>query len=131
MNKKITAGLILGILLVLSGCSSDPGTGSQNASQNAGQSLNDKLIFFYGDTCPHCKKVEEFFAQNKVTEKISFSQKEVYNNKDNGALLSEKAAECGLKQDEIGVPLLWDNGKCLTGDVDIIDYFNKKINEKK
>jgi glutaredoxin len=88
------------------------------------------MILFYGEGCPHCAKVEEFINQNKVKEKISFEMKEIYYNSQNNALFRKKAAACGLPPAGLGVPLLWyDSNKCLVGDVDIINFFNQKINE--
>lgn len=82
-----------------------------------------KMIFFYGDTCPHCKNVEDYMAQNNIRERLKFQELEVYNNKSNARLLGEKAKECGLDTSQgIGVPFFWDGQKCLLGDKDIINY---------
>jgi len=86
-----------------------------------------QLIFFYGDGCPHCAKVEEYFRQNQVEEKIKFSQKEVYHNKNNADELRQKAKSCGLPLDSIGVPFLWTGDRCLIGDRDIINFFKQKV----
>jgi len=95
---------------------------SQN-NQSAGQ-----IILFYGDGCPHCANVEKYIADNNLESKISFAQKEVYKNQSNAKELEDKAKICGLPADSIGVPFLWDNGKCLVGDKDIIDFFKQKTN---
>jgi glutaredoxin len=89
-----------------------------------------KITFFYGETCPHCKNVEKFFADNKVEDKISFDKKEVYNDQDNAALLAEKAKICNIPIEGMGVPFLWDgeNSQCLMGDQPIIDFFKQKLN---
>jgi len=100
--------------------------------KTAGQTKNtsSEIILFYGNGCPHCAKVEQYLSENKVSDKISFSQKEVFSNKDNSALLGEKAHFCGLNTSSIGVPFLWDgpSGKCLVGDEEIINYFKQKLN---
>jgi len=90
-----------------------------------------QLIFFYGIGCPHCANVEKFFEENKIKEKIQFEEREVYFNKDNAKLLVSIAKEkCGFKENEIGVPFLWDgeNSKCIVGDQPIIDFFKQKLN---
>ena len=81
------------------------------------------IILFYGIGCPHCAKVEEFIKENKVDEKISFQEKEVYFNKNNANELLEKAKKCGIPENEIGVPLLWDGSRCFVGEVEIINFF--------
>jgi|WetSurMetagenome_2_1015567.scaffolds.fasta_scaffold62363_2 glutaredoxin len=93
---------------------------------------DDKIILYYGATCPHCLKVEQFMADNKIEEKISITKKEVYNDKNNAAELGEKAHQCGLDTSSIGIPFLWDGpeAKCLVGDEDIINFFKIKSSSK-
>jgi glutaredoxin len=92
--------------------------------------IPEKIVFFYGIGCPHCQKVEEFIKENKIKEKISFEEKEVYLNKENAKLLTEMAKKCGINENEIGVPFLWDGEKekCIIGDEPIIEFFKEKLN---
>ena len=92
---------------------------------------SSSIIFFYGNTCPHCAKVEKFFEEENIRSKINFQSLEVYQNKDNANLMIQKAEACGLKPEELGVPFLYDSGKCLIGDTPIIDYFKNKISSSK
>jgi len=92
--------------------------------------LNESgLILFYGLGCPHCAKVESFIKENKIQEKISIEQREVYFNNDNQKLLMEAAKDCRLNENRIGVPFLWDkkNHDCIIGDQPIIDFFKNKL----
>ena len=91
---------------------------------------SSSIIFFYGDSCPHCKNVEKYFQENDMRNRISFEEKEVYKNANNAKILNEKAKKCDIKENEIGVPLLWAYGKCYMGDEEIIKFFNEKIDEK-
>lgn len=102
----------------------------ESANMNAREEAEGQIILFYGDGCPHCVKVEEFIKENKVDEKISFEQKEVYHNKNNANELAAKAEICGLPTDSIGVPFLWSGSKCFVGDRDIIEFFKQQSNEK-
>jgi glutaredoxin len=70
--------------------------------------------------------VEKYIEENKIQDKISFTQKEVYYNQNNAKELEAKAKICGLPTDSIGVPFLWDGEKCLIGDQDIINFFSAK-----
>jgi glutaredoxin len=111
----IIALVIIAILLIW---------GRQQNSSTA-VSSTDK-IFFYGDTCPHCKNVEEFMAANGTRNKLSFQELEVYNNQANAKLLGQTAQKCGLDTSAgIGVPFFYDGSKCLMGDQDIINYFKQ------
>lgn len=84
------------------------------------------IILFYGDGCPHCKIVDDFINQNKIEDKIKFTRLEVFNNKNNAKILSDKAVVCGLDTSQIGVPFLWDGQSCFMGDVDVIKFFEDK-----
>jgi glutaredoxin len=85
-----------------------------------------KMILFYGDTCPHCKNVEEYINANNVKAKLSFQELEVYNNKVNAKLLGDKAKQCGLDTSQgVGVPFFFDGQNCISGDQDIINFFQK------
>ena len=92
-------------------------------NQDSKKIISTTLIFFYGSGCPHCQIVEKYFADNKIAEKIKFDQKEVYAHPKNSALLVQYAKKCGINENEIGVPLLWNGSKCAVGDQAIIDYF--------
>lgn len=96
-------------------------------SKSKTNQVSEKAILFYGIGCPHCSKVEEFIKENKIKEKISFEEKEVYFNRENARLLVKKAKECGFKENAIGVPFLWDGKNCIVGEEPIISFFREKL----
>mgnify|MGYP000428984282 CR=1 FL=1 len=98
-------------------------------SFSSNQELKE-IVLFYGIGCPHCAKVEEFIKENKIKEKIAFSEKEVYFNRDNARKLIEIAKMCGFNENEVGVPFLWDgeNQRCVVGDEPIIRFFKQRLN---
>lgn len=116
MKKIFTILLLLSFILVLSGCQS---------------SDDSKIIFYYSLTCPHCKNVEDYVANNNVKDKINFQEKEVSENEDNAADFVDKVQKCNIKPEEAGVPLLWDGESetCLLGDEPIIGYFFQKMKD--
>ena len=82
------------------------------------------IIFFYSNTCPHCKNVEDFVAQNNIADKIKFISLEVSENQANAQLFINTGESCKLGSDSLGaVPMLYDGSKCYVGDVDIINFF--------
>ncbi|MHB8903580.1 MAG: hypothetical protein ACYC40_00540 [Patescibacteria group bacterium] len=84
------------------------------------------MILFYGDTCPHCKKVAEYIDANNVRAKFKFQELEVYNNQNNSRLMAKKAVGCGLDTSQgLGVPFFFDGKNCLVGDQNIINFFQK------
>lgn len=86
----------------------------------------EQPILFYSNYCPHCQNVEKYINENNIKEKYSFTELEVADNQDNAVILAQKAAKCGIDTDNIGVPLLFDNGACFLGDIDITTYLSSK-----
>jgi len=96
-------------------------------ARSAGGGLPEGVVLYYGDGCPHCAKVDAFITENNVEQKVQFIRKEVYNNKSNARELAKAAKQCGLPTDNIGIPFLWTGTQCLTGEVDIIAFFQKQL----
>ncbi|MDD5103172.1 MAG: hypothetical protein PHX93_02110 [Candidatus Peribacteraceae bacterium] len=96
-------------------------------ARSSGSALPGGMVLYYGDGCPHCANVEAFVQGNDVESKVSFSRKEVYLNKSNARELARVAKHCGLPTDSIAVPLFWTATQCLTGDKDIIAFFQQQL----
>jgi len=122
MNKQIIGFILIAVLLITGTYFWKTKTSSNTANTNG----NSEIILYFGDTCPHCKIVEEFLQTNKIAEKVSFIEKEVYNNAANAADLADKAKKCGMPTDSIGVPFLWDGEKCYAGQIEVTDFFKQK-----
>jgi len=88
----------------------------------------DKVILFVRNDCPHCQIVEQWLEDKtaiKTNSGLVF--KEVSLNKDNSQLLLTSALQCQLDSSQgLGVPFLFDQGKCIIGDQPIIDYLGEK-----
>jgi glutaredoxin len=122
MNRKKIITIILIILAVVVLLAI-----SRTVSQKQASSAASEMILFYGETCPHCKIVEQYLDDNKVRARVKFQELEVYNNKANAALLAKKAKTCNLDTTKgLGVPLFFDGQNCLTGDQEIINFFKTK-----
>jgi len=92
---------------------------------------DSNLVLFYGDTCPHCKDVDEFISQNKIEEKIKINKFEVYNNKLNASLMTQMVKDnCLDKLDPQGlpVPFLINSSEkdCFIGTTDITNHLTEK-----
>ncbi len=86
------------------------------------------LVFFYGNTCPHCKDVDIWMKKNKVEKTLNIQKKEVYDSATNALALKEAAKQCGLATNTIGVPFLYTPEKtCLIGTPAIIEYLKKLL----
>jgi len=107
--------IILGVLLL-----------SKNGSSSGGHLPSPaEYEFYWGESCIHCKNVEDFLSSWDKKDKLSLPRFEVQNNRDNANKLIQRGRDCKLSQDSIGsVPLLvTPEGKCLLGDTPIIEYF--------
>ncbi|MFA5230582.1 MAG: hypothetical protein WC422_04350, partial [Candidatus Paceibacterota bacterium] len=62
-----------------------------------------KMTLFYSDTCPHCKNVEKYIADNNVKTKVDLNEMNV-NNEDSVQVLLAIVQKCELSQESIGVP---------------------------
>ena len=133
-NKIIIPTILFTVVLIFSffALSQEKDKSQPQANEPTSQEnqQSSQIILFYGDGCPHCAIVEEYIRENSTSDKISFTQKEVYYNQNNAKELETKAKICGLPTDSIGVPFLWDGEDCLIGDQDIINFFEQKTNRQ-
>jgi len=79
-----------------------------------------KLYFFYGDTCPHCKKAEVFLENLKEKYPLlEISSYEVFGSRENAKLLLQLFEACG-EEKRVRVPAIF------IGDEVIIGYLNEE-----
>lgn len=137
MNKKTVIVLLLSLIAILGWVvieaikENTPVSNQQEQvllqTQDNNSEGENRVILYYGATCPHCEVVEEWLEENpKIKEKSGLTAKEVYENQKNSRELAEKVRECQIEESAgIGVPFLYDNGQCIIGDQLIIDYLKE------
>jgi glutaredoxin len=92
----------------------------------------EELVYYYGSTCPHCSEVSAWIEAEKIKEKLpSLKKREVYQNEANNKMLEQAAIECGLDPTAIGVPFVYDNGKCYVGSIEAKEILKKKSRTQK
>jgi len=80
--------------------------------------------YFWGDGCPHCAEVQNFFDSWEGYGEANIEKKEAWNNFINAKLMKARAKYCGIPGNKIGVPFLFTpEGECFIGDEPIIDFF--------
>jgi glutaredoxin len=89
--------------------------------------MGSPITLYFRPDCSHCRNVEKFLEENQVSEKVPFNQKNVSNDQKNVEELMERANLCKLNPRDIGVPFLWTGEKCLSGEVEIIDFFKQQM----
>jgi hypothetical protein len=98
----------------------------QKNSQNEVLTSPSDIVLYYGQECSHCKIVEQYIADNGITEKVAFAKKETWHNAQNNAEFQERAIACKLETKDIGVPLLYSGGKCYLGKIQVMDFLKKE-----
>lgn len=93
------------------------------AQENPGKK---KAYYFFGEQCPHCKIVDEYFQANGIYEKYEITKLEVVSNPFNGKLFLEFGKAFGVS-DWGGVPAIVFGDKYLLGDKPIIENFSREI----
>jgi len=94
-------------------------------------SFAQEYIFFYGNGCSHCAKVEEFFNENNIGEKYDLELKEIYFNRDNLKEFQSYIDRLWIDSSKAGVPFLVIDNKneCdyVAWDKKIISFFQEKL----
>lgn len=137
MKKEYIIGaavafLFLGITYaayVMSGSSQSSATTSTKVTTHALKKSD--FIYFWGSTCPHCKDLNDWIKKNNIDEKLTYKKLEVFYNKKNSNLMEEAAQICSLPQDQVGVPFVYDNGKCYIGTPNAQEHFTEKVKQIK
>lgn len=145
IKKVITVLIVIAVLVGLYQITSKKPTFSPNLDLNQNISFktnpattgtdtteqNPDLILFYGNTCPHCKLVEDFISKNKIDQKLKIGLLEVYENKSNTTIFAnmvQKICPDQLNSSGLPVPFLIDqkDKKCTVGDQPVIQYLTEK-----
>ena len=91
----------------------------------------DKIIFFWGQGCPHCAKVEGYIQKNQLDKLFNIERKEIYFNQKNREEFLATCQEHNIPTNKSGVPLALIDGQCLIGDKPIIEALAAKQQETK
>ena len=96
-----------------------------------GFSFAQEYIFFYGNGCSHCAKVEKFFDENDIENKYDLEMKEIYFNRDNLKDFQWYIEKLWIDSSKAWVPfLVIDNeNECeyVAWDKKIISFFQEKL----
>lgn len=153
-SSSTTALIVIVILVIIIGSavyfakknannsnSNNSNTAQENTNGTANNNGSDSrevistpdadIMIFYGTTCPHCKKVNEYIVENNIDKIVKLQHLEVYNDKGNLELMKQKLGQCkNLSEDDKGgVPFMYTPDTCLVGDTPIIDYLKEKAGQ--
>lgn len=133
--KKIIAAtavllIILVAIMVMNGPAEDKKAEEVQAIAEAAGNFKSDMIYYYGDENVYCKNIEKFMKDNKIESIITFAKKEVWHDGSNDMEMKERAKQCGLKPEKIGVPMIWSGGKCYVGQVEVQNFLKKEAGLK-
>jgi len=124
MDKKtiITFSLIGGAIIALAVFLffQSPGSGVNLAE------LEGKITYYYRDDCPHCQNILNFIEENKISEKVGFTKKELSTDAASSREFLAVVKKCGIAAEEAGVPLVYADGQCFLGEPKVMELFKKK-----
>lgn len=130
MDKKTLGGIIVAVL-VLGGIAWWGMKGGNEAGSNVAASTPvTGTVYYFGAECPHCKVINEFLEKEKIAEKVQFVKKEVWHDKANQTEMMQAAKQCNLDTKSLGVPFVFDNGTCYSGEPDVKKFFSDKAGIK-
>lgn len=90
-----------------------------------------EYTLFYGNGCPHCAEVEQYFEDANILKTFDVQEKEVFYNKKNLTEFNGYLKKHNLTYDRIGVPFLiitsGENCDYINGSAHIIAYFSGQL----
>ncbi|HOG15458.1 MAG TPA: cytochrome c biogenesis protein [Candidatus Absconditabacterales bacterium] len=96
-------------------------------------SFAQDYVYFYGNGCTHCAKVEKFFDENDVVSKYNVKELEIYFNRNNLKTFSDYIEKLEIDKNKAGVPFLVidSENECdyVAGDKKIIGFFQEKLTQ--
>lgn len=132
--KKVVAIIVAFMLIIVFaiiawGSGQSKVTSKDVTMVEAAGEFKPDMIYFYGQECARCKNIDQFVKENKIDEKISFTQKEVWHDGSNVMEMQERAKECQLDPEKVGVPFLWARGKCYIGEVEVEKFLKTEVSK--
>ena len=92
-----------------------------------GQETNKKkVIYFYAETCTHCKLVNDYFQSNNIYDKYDIQKIEASDSK-NIEYLNKFFDAFNVPAEKRGYPVIFFADKMISGDQPIIDNFTIEI----
>jgi len=85
--------------------------------------------YFYGQGCPHCKRVEPFINQIEQGHSLIVHKYEIYQQRNNVALLNQYFDMYAVPTDQRGIPAVFVSNSYLVGDAPILSRFEEVISE--
>ena len=83
-------------------------------------SVNSAPVLFIDKSCPFCEQTVDELKFREFDKKTNLRIKSLEGNSLNQREFRQKSAECEIESSQVGVPLLYYNGECFKGKVEIL-----------
>jgi len=104
---------------------------TKSVKTNSLSLAKNRIYYFYGSTCTHCKDLEAFLQKNEAYQKLKITKLEVFEDQNNGLLMGKAGQICKLNDNEgMGVPMIFFNNQCFIGTPEAESFFKGKLNNK-
>ncbi len=81
---------------------------------------NSTHTLFVDDSCPHCEATITYIDELKFSDKVKITIKNIDKSGRSKKDFEEAVSHCEFKDDEIGIPLLYTENKCVKGTSQIL-----------
>ena len=102
-----------------------PGIGVDEPKASVSGTQN--VTFFYEPTCPHCKIVDAFIAENGLGALFNIIKVDVTSNQASRTDMERVQADCMPNATERRVPFVVQNRTCAMGEHDAIQFFKNLV----
>ena len=116
-RRVVLLFLAFTVLFVVAWFVDDGGSGVNNAAGSVGS--NVKVVYFYGEGCPHCARVKPLI-DGLESRGVRVQRFEVFVNRDNLRLLNEYFERFNVPVADRGVPAVFIGDSYLVGDANIL-----------
>lgn len=129
-KKKLYIGIGIALFILVATFISYSFSNQETQKINAVKLDKNSLIYFYGSTCLHCIELSKFLEDSGINKKVAYQKLEVFSNPTNQELMNQAGLDCKLDTTQgMGVPFIYDKGKCYIGTPDAEKFFQEKANQ--
>ena len=97
--------------------------GSSGETAPAAVPAKKLVVVFYEPTCPHCKALDAFVANNHLDEAFNVIRKDVTSDPANRAEMEAVHRTCLKSAGDLSVPVVTQDGRCAMGEEEAIRLF--------
>lgn len=119
-RRLFALSVLLTVLFLIASLVAENTQFSPSEGTFASSKKNVDLVYFYGEGCPHCAKVEPFIRELEQKYEVIIEAYEIYSNRSNMKLMQGYFERYDLPMNRMGVPAVFTSNSYIVGDADIL-----------